>query len=134
MTDKELLSMAAEAAENAYAPYSGFRVGAALIAVNEKGEEKLFTGCNVENSSYGACICAERTAAVKAVSEGYIRFRSIAVAGGRDKPQDCVMPCGICRQFLSEFADDDLNVTLKNGDSVVVWDFRELFARPFTLK
>jgi cytidine deaminase len=134
MNFTELYSVAEAERKNAYAPYSGFKVGAALIAANENGEEKLFTGCNVENSSYGACICAERTAAVKAVSEGYMKFRSVAVAGGTDKPRDNVMPCGICRQFLSEFASDDMSVTLKSGDSVVVWGFRELFAEPFTLK
>lgn len=82
MTDQELLYLADKAKEKAYAPYSRFQVGAAILTK----EGKVFTGCNVENSSYGAAICAERTAAVKAVSEGYHDFEMIAIASnGSDK-------------------------------------------------
>ena len=101
MTDQELLDFADKAKEKAYAPYSRFQVGAAILTK----EGKVFTGCNVENSSYGAAICAERTAAVKAVSEGYHDFEMIAIASnGSDK--ETVYPCGICRQFLHEFNPD----------------------------
>lgn len=89
MTDQELLDFADKAKEKAYAPYSRFQVGAAILTK----EGKVFTGCNVENSSYGAAICAERTAAVKAVSEGYHDFEMIAIASnGSDK--ETVYPCG----------------------------------------
>lgn len=96
MTDIELYRIAEEARKNAYAPFSGFRVGAAL----ETEDGKIYTGVNVENSSYGATICAERTAFVKAVSEGERKFRSIAISAG-EVPS---LPCGICRQFMYEFA------------------------------
>ena len=78
MTDSELMTTAEKACENAYAPYSEFKVGAALLT----SDGRVFTGCNVENSSYGAGICAERTAAVKAVSEGAAKFSAIAIANG----------------------------------------------------
>ncbi len=93
----ELLGMAVKARDNAYAPYSHFRVGAAILA----GNGKVYTGCNIENSSYGASVCAERVALFKAVSEGEKEFLAIAIATDTEKP---VMPCGICRQALSEFA------------------------------
>lgn len=100
MTEKELYQQAKKAAELAYAPYSDFHVGAALLSKTGR----VFTGVNVENASYGAGICAERTAAVKAVSEGVREFSAIAVAAaGKD---GTAYPCGICRQFLFEFGDD----------------------------
>ncbi|MBQ9015570.1 MAG: cytidine deaminase [Firmicutes bacterium] len=96
MNDLELYRIAEDARKNAYAPFSGFRVGAALLT--EDG--KVYTGVNVENSSYGATICAERTAFVKAISEGERSFTAIAISAG-DVPS---LPCGICRQFMYEFA------------------------------
>lgn len=96
MRDAELYEIADDARENAYAPFSGFRVGAALLT--EEG--KVYTGVNVENSSYGATICAERTAFVKAISEGERKFDSIAISAGDEE----ALPCGICRQFMYEFA------------------------------
>ena len=95
MSDVELMKMAQAARENAYAPYSGFKVGAAIEAAGGK----IYTDCNVENVSYPAGICAERTALVKAVSEGERKFRRIAVTAA---------PCGICRQTLAEFGDMDV--------------------------
>ena len=97
MNDRELLNKAREASQNAYVPYSHFPVGAAL----ECEDGTVFTGCNVENAAYGECICAERTAVVKAVSEGYTRFRRIAVWG---EGKNYCMPCGSCRQVMAEFA------------------------------
>ncbi|SHF48386.1 cytidine deaminase [Desulforamulus putei] len=93
---EKLIEMAKEAREKAYVPYSKFKVGAALLT--EEG--KIFTGCNVENASYGLTCCAERTAVFKAVSEGYKNFAAIAVVA--DVPTLC-SPCGACRQVLSEF-------------------------------
>lgn len=101
--DIKLFQIALEASKNAYAPYSDFPVGAALAT--GKG---IFTGCNVENRSYGAGICAERTAIVKAVSSGCRDFKALAVAA--PKSPDLVSPCGICRQVISEFCNDDFPV------------------------
>ena len=96
---QELIVAAREARENAYAPYSGFKVGAALLA--EDGQ--IYTGCNVENVSYGLSICAERTALVKAVSCGQRVFKAIAVTADTE---DFCSPCGACRQALAEFGPD----------------------------
>ena len=97
MTDEKLLELALDARKNAYVPYSHFPVGAAL----ECEDGAVFTGCNIENSSYGLTNCAERTAAFKAVSEGHRRFKRIVIAGRSD---DYCYPCGACRQVLYEFA------------------------------
>lgn len=133
MTDKELYNAAEEAMTFSYSPYSHYRVGAALIAADDNGTEQMFTGCNVENASYGGCICAERTAAVKAVSSGFPHLRRIAVAGGVSDPDDMVMPCGICRQFLCELADEGFDVILKDGCDVKCTAFSDLMPYPFVL-
>ncbi len=101
---RALADMAAEAMKNSYAPYSGFNVGAALLA----SSGRVYLGCNIENSSYGATVCAERTALFKAVSEGERTFDAIAVVGGKngDISEYCA-PCGICRQALTEFCTPD---------------------------
>lgn len=96
MTDRDLLNMAREAAKQAYVPYSHFPVGAAL----ECADGSVFTGCNVENAALGSTICAERTAIVKAVSEGRRQFVRIAIYG---EGENYCMPCGACRQVMSEF-------------------------------
>lgn len=127
ITDEQLLRTAEEMRGYAYAPYSRFKVGAALLT--EDG--RVFTGCNVENSSYGGCICAERTAAVKAVSEGAVKFTAIAVAGN----EPLTYPCGICRQFLSEFAGDDFRVILRGADGeAVIYELNMLMPYGFKLK
>src|SRR3954453_3896879 len=105
----ELLDLARQVRENAYAPYSNFKVGAALVAAN--GE--VFTGCNVENSSYGMTICAERSALVQAISAGQRQFTMIAVVAGDD--EKIVTPCGACRQFMAEFTPD-FPVLLQTAD------------------
>jgi len=97
---ENLLSAAGEAREKAYAPYSGFRVGAALLS--EDGQ--IFSGCNVENASYPVCLCAERNALGQAVASGHRVFTAIAVYAGENR----VPPCGLCRQALSEFGDMDV--------------------------
>lgn len=107
MDEARLVAAAVEARKNAYAPYSGFAVGAALLA---KGR-RVFTGCNVENASYGLTVCAERVALFKAVSEGVREFEAIAVACGETP----CSPCGACRQALYEFAPE-LKVILADGE------------------
>ena len=99
---RELIAKATEMLKYSYTPYSHFKVGAALMT--KKG--KIFGGCNIENSSYGATNCAERTAFFKAVSEGYLEFAAIAIVGGHEgKIVDFCPPCGICRQVMREFCD-----------------------------
>ena len=100
MTDRELLDKAYEAINKAYAPYSGFKVGAALLT----DDDSVYTGCNIENASYGAAICAERTAIVKAVSDGHTQIRRIAIVSSSGEQ---TKPCGICRQVMSEFVTSD---------------------------
>ncbi len=114
MTDgKKLMSIAISQMEKAYAPYSHYHVGAALLS--EDGT--IFTGCNVENASYGAAICAERTAFVKAVSEGARHFTAIAIAGGMNGViTEAATPCGICRQVMSEFCGKDFIILLALPD------------------
>jgi len=108
MDNKELARKAIQAKALAYAPYSNFHVGAALLS----SDGKVFTGCNIESAAFSPTCCAERTALVKAVSEGVKNFKAIAVTGGAkdaDKTDYCY-PCGVCRQMLYEFGGDDLQV------------------------
>lgn len=130
--EKELVNKAIEASKNSYSPYSNFRVGAAILCDN--GE--IFTGTNVENASYGAGICAERTAAVKAVSQGEKRFNAVAIFGS---PKDAIedelqyaFPCGICRQFLNEFSQDDTVILVgKSVDDYKKYLLKELLPESF---
>jgi len=109
MTEQELVQQAVEMQKRSYVPYSNFPVGAALLC--EDG--RVFTGCNVENAAYGSTICAERTALVKAVSEGYVKdFKAIAIAG---QSEDFCWPCGSCRQMLFEFSPQ-MTVLAVRGD------------------
>ena len=107
MTESQLCAAAVAMLERAYCPYSRFPVGAAL----ECADGSIFTGCNIENAAYSPSICAERTAMAKAVSEGHRDFRRIAIAG---TGEDFCVPCGVCRQVLSEFAPD-LEIIALNG-------------------
>lgn len=126
MEDKELYKLAKKASENAYAPYSGFKVGAALLAANGT----VFIGVNVENSSYGAAICAERTAFVKAISEGYRNFTAIAVASSGG----CAWPCGICRQFMFEFNENLRVISGDDEDCLETHTLDELLLKGFKLE
>ena len=111
MTDFQLWQIADEIKENAYSPYSNIKVGAALLT----SDGKVFTGVNVENSSFGATVCAERSAVVSAVSAGFRDFVKIAVSGTM---KSCT-PCGLCRQFLIEFSPD-IEVVYKEPDGALV--------------
>ena len=111
MDNQELFRLAKEASKKAYSPYSKIKVGAALFCKNGK----IFTGVNVENSSYGGTICAERTAFVKAISEGEREFAKIAVGGSIKN----LVPCGMCRQFMSEFGAD-LDIIYEDEDGNIV--------------
>lgn len=122
MTDP-LVAAARAAREQAYAPYSQFRVGAALLTA----EGAVFTGCNVENASYGLTICAERAAACAAVAAGARRFRRIVVATDSDPP---AAPCGACRQVLSEFGPD-AEVVAVGPARELRWTLRELLPAAF---
>ena len=125
MTYRELYEKAQDMVNKAYAPFSKFKVGAALLSK----DGRVFTGVNVENSSLGGTICAERTAFVKAISEGAREFQAIAVVSG----EGAVWPCGICRQFLYEFAPDLTVVTGADEDSLEIHSLRELFPEGFRL-
>ena len=124
MTEKQLCDMAVAMLERAYVPYSHFPVGAALLCK----DGTVFTGCNVENAAYGATICAERTAMVKAVSEGHRSFRRIAIYA--DSESWCT-PCGACRQFLAEFSPDMEVLCAKAGDRYVSYKLSELLPHGF---
>ena len=127
MDTRELLNKAKETMNNAYAPYSHFKVGAAILT--EEG--LVYTGCNVENASYGATICAERTAAVKAVSEGYIKISKVAIVSSEGT---YTYPCGVCRQFLSEFMTKDSVIIVEDEkEGIKEVPFKELLPLSFSL-
>ena len=125
-----LIQAALDARKTAYAPYSRFRVGAALLTA----EGDIFTGGNIENASYGATNCAERTAIFKAVSEGRRNSRAIAIAGGMEdgEPTDYAYPCGICRQVMSEFGGPEFTVIIvKNVSEYREYQLGELLPCSF---
>lgn len=130
MTDKELIEKAKEAAKNAYVPYSGYTVGAALLTK----DGKVYLGCNIENAAYGPTNCAERTAFFKAVSEGEKAFSKIAVVGGKNLHfKDYFAPCGVCRQVMREFCDDSFVILLgKNSDEYKSFTLSELLPLSFS--
>ena len=128
MTDLELMRLAVEAREMAYAPYSKFRVGAALLGKSGK----VYKGCNVENAAYTPTNCAERTAVFKAVSEGEREFVAIAIVGGMSETiADFCAPCGVCRQVLAEFCDKDFRLVLGNTDKLQIFTFGEILPLAF---
>lgn len=114
MDEKDLIELAYHARESAYAPYSGFRVGAALLAKSGK----IYLGSNIENAAYGPSNCAERTAFFKAVSEGERTFDAIGIVGGKGEERGDQMcsPCGVCRQVMMEFCrPDEFRIILEDG-------------------
>jgi cytidine deaminase len=126
--EQALLNMAREAGRSAYAPYSRFRVGAAV-----RTDAGVFVGCNVENASYGLCICAERTAIFNAISAGAKFIETLAVScldAAADSGIGNRMPCGACRQVIEEFAEGSASVIV---DGAGVWRVTELLPQPFVL-
>ena len=121
---KKLRKLAVEASNKAYSPYSGALVGSAILT----SDQTFYSGCNIENSSYGATICAERTAIFKAVSDGHKRIDKIYIYSKDGWP-----PCGMCRQVLSEFASKELEVIIgnANGEEKII-SFSEIFPIAFT--
>ena len=126
MTDKTLIEQAKKAMENAYVPYSHFKVGAALLDKNGT----VFRGCNIENASYGATCCAERTALFKAVSEGVKNFEKIAIVSDSG---NITPPCGICRQVLLEFMPEGMVVLENELGEIKTYSVKELLPIGFTL-
>ena len=124
-----LIDVAKEARNNSYSPYSNYKVGAALLTKSGK----VYKGCNVENSNYVSGCCAEKTAFVKAVSEGEKEFDSIAIVGDNDDViDDFCLPCGACRQFMSEFCNKDFKIYISNNNEIKSYTLGELL--PYSFK
>jgi cytidine deaminase len=123
---EELIEMAKSALKNSYSPYSKFKVGCALLTK----DGKVFTGTNIENSSFGLTICAERVAVFNAVSQGYTNFEAIAIVN--DKGTLCP-PCGACRQVLSEFCDKTFVVLLQNNNATMAYTLNDILPLAFNL-
>lgn len=127
---KELIAEAIKAKAFSYSPYSHYQVGAALLT----NSGRVYTGCNIENAAYGPTNCAERTAFFKAISEGERDFKRIAIVGGHEKePFTMTAPCGVCRQVMIEFCDEDtFEIVLGvNPDSYQVYKLKELLPLGF---
>ncbi len=122
--NETLISAARQARENAHAPYSNFRVGAALRAISGR----IFGGCNVENATYGLTVCAERIAIFKAISEGERGFNAISVVTDTDA---LTPPCGACRQLMWEFCGDIPVILANLKGKIEIFQMRELFPKPF---
>ena len=131
-TERELAKTALDMRKMAYTPFSGHAVGAALLAK----DGRVFTGCNVENSSYSPTICAERTAFVKAVSEGAREFTAIAIAGGfGEVPETYCAPCGVCRQVMVEFCRRDFKIILaRTPQDYKVYTLEEMMPLGFKIE
>lgn len=133
MTCRKLIRAAYEYRNNAYAPYSGFRVGAALLTA----QNEIIGGCNIENAAYTPTNCAERTAFFKALSEGKKEFLAIAVVGGKgDASEDYCAPCGVCRQVMAEFCDPKtfLVILARSEDDYMIYTLEELLPFGFSGK
>lgn len=132
MNNLDLVKIAFEAMEKAYSPYSHCKVGAALLT----RDGKVYTGCNVENASYGATNCAERTAFFKAISEGEREFSKIAIVGGVEGVvTNMFMPCGVCRQVMDEFCDRDFEVLVaKDRENFEIFTISQLLPLSFDEK
>ena len=128
MKREQLIKMAKEAMEYSYSPYSGYRVGAALLCA----DGSIYTGCNIENAGYSSTVCAERTAFFKAVSEGKKEFTAIAICGGKDGIiAEAFPPCGVCRQVMREFCKDDFEIHLITKDGIETYTLEQLLPVSF---
>ena len=131
MTPEKLIDLAKEAMTRAYVPYSGYKVGAALLCA----DGTVYQGCNIENAAYGPTNCAERTAIFKAVYDGHRDFTAIAICGGRKGAvEEPCAPCGACRQVLSEFCGDNLAIYLTDGEHLETLTLGDLLPRSFSKK
>ena len=131
MTAEKLVELAKEAMTHAYAPYSGFKVGAALLCA----DGTVYQGCNIENASYSPPNCAERTAFFKAVYDGHRDFVSIAVCGGKDGViTGAFPPCGVCRQVMREFCEDDFTLYLVNESGFDTLTLAQILPCSFSAK
>lgn len=131
MTKEQLGNLAVQAMEQAYSPYSTYKVGAALLCK----DGSVFSGCNVENASFSATNCAERTAFFKAVSEGKREFTAIAICGGKDGAIEGIFPpCGVCRQVMREFCEDDFEIYLVTADGIETYTLGQLLPVSFAPK
>ena len=130
MTPEKLIAMATEAMTRAYAPYSGFQVGAALLC----GDGSVYTGCNIENASFTPTVCAERTAFFKAIYDGHRDFTAIAVCGGKGGVITGVFPpCGVCRQVMREFCREDFTLYFADvGDAYETHTLGEILPFSFS--
>ena len=124
-----LVQRAKEARQNAYTPYSGFAVGAALLCA----DGTVYAGCNIENAGFTATCCAERTAFFRAVNDGKRRFSAIAIAGGKagEEPSQLCAPCGVCRQVMAEFCGPQFEILLTDGAGVKASTWEELLPQAF---
>ena len=128
MTKEQLASLAMDAMEQAYSPYSDYKVGAALLCK----DGSVYTGCNVENASFSATNCAERTAFFKAVSEGKRDFSAVAICGGKGGDIEGLFPpCGVCRQVMREFCEDDFEIHLLAKEGIETYMLGELLPVSF---
>ena len=131
MTPEKLIELAKDAMTRAYAPYSGYKVGAALLCA----DGTVYQGCNIENASYTPTICAERNAFFKAVSDGKYDFTAIAVCGGKDGAiSGAFPPCGVCRQVMREFCDDDFLIYMVNESGYEARTLAEILPFSFSAK
>ena len=131
MTPEKLVELSKEAMQRAYAPYSGYQVGAALLCA----DGSVYQGCNIENASYTPTVCGERTAIFKAVSEGKREFTAIAICGGKNGViTGAFPPCGVCRQVMREFCDDDFTVYLVNAEGFATVTLADLLPYSFSAK
>ena len=131
MTPEKLVELSKEAMQRAYAPYSGYQVGAALLCA----DGSVYLGSNIENASYTPTVCGERTAIFKAVSEGKRDFTAIAICGGKNGViTGAFPPCGVCRQVMREFCDDDFTVYLVNAEGFDTVTLADLLPYSFSAK
>ena len=129
MNPEKLIELAKEAMTHAYVPYSGYKVGAALLCA----DGTVYQGCNIENAAYGPTNCAERTAFFKAVYDGHRKFTAIAVCGGKDGGSTGAFPpCGVCRQVMREFCDDDFRIYMVDAEGYETHTLAEILPFSFS--